>query len=67
MNINLYYGSMMYVFPQVNILYLNPDNTLTDFKDINDERTKEEEIVKDYKCKKRQVIKYNQSEFVIVA
>lgn len=40
---------------QVNILYLNPDNTLTDFKDINDERTKEEEIVKDYKCKKRQI------------
>lgn len=41
---------------QVNILYLNKDNTLTDFKDINDERTKDEEIAIDYKCKKRQVV-----------
>lgn len=42
---------------QVNILYLNKDNTLTDFKDINDERTKEEDDVREYKCiKKRHVV-----------
>ncbi|CAG2191208.1 IVNS1ABP [Mytilus edulis] len=38
---------------QVNILYLNKDNTLTDFKDINDERTKEEDDVREYKCIKK--------------
>lgn len=35
---------------QTNILHLNKDNTLTDYKDLKDDET-QEDIVQDYKKK----------------
>lgn len=46
----------MYIFLQVNVLNLNTDNSLTDFKDLSDEVVKDQDgIVQDYKKSKKKV------------
>jgi hypothetical protein len=47
---------MLYFCLQVNVLNLNTDNSLTDFKDLSDEVVKDQDgIVQDYKKSKKKV------------
>lgn len=46
----------MCLFLQVNVLNLNTDNSLTDFKDVSDEVVKDQDgIVQDYKKSMKKV------------